>query len=147
MVEVARERCPQTKVTFQVRDMCCTGIEDGWADMVTGSYALRNAPVLDDALVEIRRILKPGGSAAFLDFAKPPAAWQQSIQIPLLKFWGGFWGWVLHGGPEHAYIAESLRQFPDRIALRERFVRRGFKLKQSRNCFGGMLEILVLVRE
>jgi ubiquinone/menaquinone biosynthesis methyltransferase len=147
MVEVARERCPQTNVTFQVRDMCHTGIEGGWADFVTGSYALRNAPVLDDAFTEIRRVLKPGGWAVFLDFAKPPAAWRQSLQIPLLKFWGGFWGWVLHGGPEHAYIAESLRQFPDRIALREQFARHGFRLHRSRNCFGGMLEILVLVRE
>lgn len=147
MIAVSRERYPQPNLDFRVRDMCRTGIEDGWADIVTGSYALRNAPVLDDALVEIRRMLKPGGCAAFLDFAKPPAQWRQSLQIPLLKFWGGFWGVVLHGGPEHAYIAESLRQFPDRVALREKFARHGFKLTQSQNCFGGMLEILVLTRE
>lgn len=147
MIEVARERCAQPNVNFAVRDMCRTGLEDGWADVVTGSYALRNAPVLDDALTEIRRVLKPGGCAAFLDFAKPPARWRQSLQLPLLKAWGGFWGLVLHGGPEHAYIAESLRQFPDRIALRQQFARHGFKLQHSRNCFGGMLEILVLVRE
>jgi len=147
MVEVARERCPTGHVTFVVKDMAQTGLADGWADIVTGSYALRNAPVLDDALAEIRRILRPGGCAAFLDFAKPAARWRQSLQLPLLKFWGGFWGVVLHGGPEHAYIAESLRQFPDRIALRKQIVRHGFRLHQSRNCFGGMLEILVLVRE
>jgi demethylmenaquinone methyltransferase/2-methoxy-6-polyprenyl-1,4-benzoquinol methylase len=147
MIEVARERCSLPNVSFRVEDMCRTGIEGGWADVVTGSYALRNAPVLDDALAEIRRLLRPGGWAAFLDFAKPPARWRQSLQFPLLKYWGGFWGLVLHGGPEHAYIAESLRQFPDRIALREKFVRHGFRLRQSRNCFGGMLEILVLFRE
>jgi ubiquinone/menaquinone biosynthesis C-methylase UbiE len=54
---------------------------------------------------------------------------------------------VLHGGPEHAYIAESLRQFPDRSALREKFSQHGFRVQHSRNCFGGMLEILVLTRE
>jgi len=146
MIDVARERCPKANVSFLVKDMCRTGIADGWADVVTGSYALRNAPVLDDALVEIRRILKPGGCAAFLDFAKPPARWRQSLQIPMLKFWGAFWGVVLHGGPEHAYIAESLRQFPDRVALREQFARHGFQLRQARDCFGGLLEILALVR-
>ena len=146
MVEVARERCPLVNVSFRVGDMCHTALPDGWADVVTGSYALRNAPVLDDALTEVRRILKPGGVAAFLDFAKPPGRWRQSLQIPLLKFWGGFWGVVLHGGPEHAYIAESLRQFPDRVALRARFARHGFLLEHSRDCFGGMLEILVLKR-
>ena len=148
MVEVARERSPPSNVRFLVGDMCHTGIADGWADVVTGSYALRNAPVLDDALAEMRRILKPGGWAAFLDFAKPPARWRQSCQIPLLKLWGGCWGLLLHGGrPRHAYIAESLRQFPDRIALRERFAAHGFRLHKARDCFGGLLEILVFVRD
>jgi len=146
MVEVARSCCDQANVTFQVQDMCRTDVPDGWADVVTGSYALRNAPVLDEALREVRRLLKPGGWAVFLDFAKPPARWKQSLQLPLLKAWGGFWGVVLHGGPEHAYIAESLRQFPDRVALRERFTWHGFTLRGARNCFGGMLEILAFVR-
>jgi demethylmenaquinone methyltransferase/2-methoxy-6-polyprenyl-1,4-benzoquinol methylase len=147
MVAVARSRCTQPNVSFRAQDMCRTDIPEGWADVVTGSYALRNAPVLDDALREVRRILKPGGQAAFLDFAKPPARWRQSLQLPLLKAWGGFWGLVVHGRPEHAYIAESLRQFPDRLALREQFARHRFRLRAARNCFGGMLEILVLVRE
>lgn len=144
MIEVARARCPQPQISFRAADMCRTGIPDGWADVVTGSYALRNAPVLDDAFREVRRLLKPGGHAAFLDFAKSPARWRQQLQFPLLKFWGGFWGLVIHGGPEHAYIAESLRQFPDRQALREQIARHGFQLRAARNCFGGMLEILLL---
>jgi ubiquinone/menaquinone biosynthesis methyltransferase len=147
MLEVARSRCPQSRVSFRAADMCHTGIADGWADVVTGSYALRNAPVLDDALREVRRVLKPGGTAAFLDFSKSPAHWRQALQLPLLKCWGGFWGLVIHGGPEHAYIAESLRQFPDRQALRQQVARHGLQLHTARNCFGGMLEILVLERE
>ena len=147
MIEVARSRCPQPGVRFVAADMCHTGLADGCADVVTGSYALRNAPVLDDALHEVRRLLRPGGQAAFLDFAKPPARWRQALQLPLLKAWGGFWGLVIHGGPEHAYIAESLRQFPDRVALRRMVERHGLRPTASRNCFGGMLEILLLTRE
>jgi len=147
MIEVARHRCPSENVRFSVADMCRTQLPDGWADVVTGSYALRNAPVLDDALREVHRLLKPGGYAAFLDFAKSPVRWQQALQLPLLKWWGGFWGIVIHGGPEHAYIAESLRQFPDRKALRAQLERHGFELQRTRSCFGGMLEILVLRRD
>lgn len=146
MIEVARSRCESSGVAFQAEDMCHTSVADGWADVVTGSYALRNAPVLDDALREVRRILKPGGCAAFLDFSKSPVRWRQAMQLPLLKFWGGLCGVVLHGRPEHAYIAESLRQFPDRIVLREEFVRHGFRLHAAHNCFGGMLQILLLVK-
>ncbi len=144
MLAVARARHRHPNLQFQVGDMCRTGLDAGCADVVAGSYALRNAPVLDDALVEIRRLLRPGGCAAFLDFAKPPSAWRQAWQIRLLKFWGSFWGLVLHGRPEHAYIAESLRQFPDRRALREHFARHDFHLTHARSCFAGMLEILVL---
>jgi len=147
MIEVARQRSRFAQVSFQAEDMCRTTVADGWADLVTGSYALRNAPVLDDAFREIRRMLKPGGCAAFLDFSKSPARWRQSLQLPLLKFWGGFWGIVLHGGPEHAYIAESLRQFPDRVALREKIAGHGFRLEATRKCFGGMLEILVMRKQ
>jgi ubiquinone/menaquinone biosynthesis methyltransferase len=146
MIEVARTRSPAANITFKAEDMCHTSVASGWADVVTGSYALRNAPVLDDAFREVHRMLKPGGQAAFLDFSKSPAKWRQSLQLPLLKFWGGFWGVVLHGGPEHAYIAESLRQFPDRLALREKVTQHGFRLSVTRKCFGGMLEIVTFVK-
>lgn len=146
MIDVAKARCERTNVSFRAADMCRTGVPEGWADFVTGSYALRNAPVLDDALREVRRILRPGGHAAFLDFSKSPVRWRQPLQFHLLKLWGGFWGCVLHGGPEHAYIAESLRQFPDRRALRTKIAEHGFRLAANRDCFGGMLEILVLER-
>jgi ubiquinone/menaquinone biosynthesis methyltransferase len=147
MIEVARTRSQAANITFKAEDMCRTSVADGWADVVTGSYALRNAPVLDDAFREVHRILQPGGCAAFLDFSKSAAKWRQSLQLPLLKFWGGFWGVVLHGRPEHAYIAESLRQFPDRLALREKIVQHGFRLGAARKCFGGTLEIVVMVKD
>lgn len=144
MVEIARTRCQRMNASFIVGDMCHTTLRDNSVDIVTGSYALRNAPVLGDALTEVQRILKPGGQAAFLDFAKSPVRWRQALQLPLLKCWGGLWGILIHGGPEHAYIAESLRQFPDRVALRSHFIEHDLHLIKSRNCFGGMLEILVL---
>jgi len=75
----------------------------------------------------------------------------------LLKCWGGFWGLVIHGGPKQAYTVESLRQSPDRQALRRQVERwqverwqverHGLQLHAARNCFGGMLGILVLERE
>jgi demethylmenaquinone methyltransferase/2-methoxy-6-polyprenyl-1,4-benzoquinol methylase len=149
MLEVAQRRTknlPASQVRFLACDMCDTGLPQESVDVVTGSYALRNAPVLNDALREVHRILRPGGYAAFLDFAKSAKRWQQAVQLPLLKWWGGLWGCIIHGGPEHAYIAESLRQFPSRVELRHRFSQRGFMVETAMNCFGGMLEI-VLVRK
>lgn len=146
MVEVARRRAAQARVRFRTGDMCRMDFPDGWADIITGSYALRNAPVLDNVLREVHRVLKPGGHAAFLDFAKSPIRWRQSLQLPLLKAWGGLWGILIHGAPEHAYIAESLRQFPDRGEIRILLSNAGFELLGSRNYFGGLLEALYLQR-
>ena len=88
----------------------------------------------------------PPPSRGFAPRGSGPVRWRQALQLPLLKCWGGFGGLVIHGGPEHAYIAESLRQFPDRHALRAQVARHGFELRAARNCLGGMLEILLLVR-
>lgn len=144
MLAVARQRCTLPHLAFRQADMCRLNLPGGWADVVTGSYAIRNAPVLDDALGEIHRVLRPGGWAALLDFSKSPSRLLQRLQLPLLKGWTSLCSILVHGAPEHAYIAESLRLFPDRLALRERLRAHGFTVQSSRPCFGGMLELLFL---
>lgn len=111
-------------------------------DIVTGGYALRNAPDLNQAIDEIARVLRPGGSAAFLDFSKPRNAIGQQLTHFALKFWGGLWGFLLHGNPDvYGYIADSLKLYPDRAELQQRFQVRGFVSLKSIPFFGGLLEI------
>ena len=145
MIDLARQRQIPKNLSFAQGDMCDTRIEDDSVDIVTGSYALRNAPDFGNALVEIKRILKPGGVAAFLDFSKPS---QRSLQVAehwLLKSWGSFWGLALHRNHEvYAYIAESLALFPDRTQLRDRLSNGGFTISASRRFYFGVLELLVL---
>jgi len=125
--------------------MCATEFPDGSVDIVTGSYALRNASDLPRAIREIGRILKPGGTAAFLEFAKPRMAALRGPQRFLLRNWCGFWGFLFHGSREiHGYIAESLAAFPDRERLLEDFRTQGFDLVTSGRFFFGITELLVL---
>ena len=122
-------------------------LPDASIDILTGGYALRNAPDLDRALAEITRVVKPGGHAAFLDFSKPANARAQRRCLWLLAAWGGFWGWLLHGNPEvYRYIAASLQRYPDRDALRRTLEGLGWQVLGIRRPFGGMLEILWLRR-
>ena len=91
-------------------------------DIVTGGYALRNAPDLGTAIDEISRVLKPCGVAAFLDFSKPSGKILQKMEYWALKTWTGPWGTLLHRNREvYRYIAESLQPFPDRSQLRDIF--------------------------
>ncbi len=139
MLAIARERNRFGNVHFTRRNMNSTGCAPESVDVVTGSYALRNAPSLGPVLDEIRRILKPGGVAAFLDFAKPANRFLQVPEYWLLKSWCGLWGFVLHRNPEiHGYIAASLEAFPDRMRLRRLFVEKGFEPKLSRAFFLGI---------
>ncbi len=143
MLDLARINNPPANVRFLQCDMCTTGLPDALADIVTGSYALRNAPDLQSALREIHRILKPGGTAAFLDFSKPESRFGQHITYGLLKVWGGFWGLLLHGNPEvYAYIAESLEHFPDRLELRRQLAENGFTDVRARKFFFGIVKLV-----
>lgn len=118
---------------------------DDSVDLVTGSYALRNAPDLQVALAEIHRVLKPGGTAAFLDFSKAPSRVSQIIQYGLLRFWGGLWGLLLHGNPAvHGYIAASLQNYPSRPELDTLFEASGYEKQLSRLFYGGMTELILL---
>ncbi len=145
MLAIARKRDPRGAVRLTRQDMSAMGVATASTDIVAGSYALRNAPDLEWALDEIARILKPGGIAAFLDFAKPAIRRLRAPEYWLLRTWCGFWGLVLHGNPEiHAYIAPSLEIFPDRARLRAMFAERGFEPVASRAFFLGITELLVL---
>jgi len=71
MLAIARDRNRFPNVRFERGDLCDLPFPDGSADVVTGSYALRNAPDLRKAVAEVHRVLSPGGVAAFLDFSNP----------------------------------------------------------------------------
>jgi len=144
MLDLARRRC-LPDVIFSRQDMCRLSFQDESVHIVTGGYALRNAPSLEDALAEIRRVLKPGGTAAFLDFSKSANKVPQVMGHIILKTWGSFWGLLLHRNPEvYAYIDETLRRFPDRMALHRLFDEMGFEVALSRLLYFGMLELVVL---
>ncbi len=147
MLAVARRRSRFPGVRFLQGDMTATPAPASSVDIVTGSYAVRNAPDLRQAFEEIHRILKPGGVAALLDFSKPSSPRVQRFQYALLRNWCGLWGLLLHGNPEiHAYIAASLAAYPDRSALRTLIEDCGLRVVTSRPFYFGVLELLVLTK-
>jgi demethylmenaquinone methyltransferase/2-methoxy-6-polyprenyl-1,4-benzoquinol methylase len=145
MLDLARERNGFPNVRFEPGDMGALPFADGSVDVLTGSYALRNAPELRSALAEIRRVLADDGTAAILDFSRPESPLLQKLQFLLLKVWCGSWGFLLHGTPEvHGYVAESLALFPDRRRLAGILRAEGFEVVSSRRFFFGITELLLL---
>ncbi len=69
----------------------------------------------------------------------------QTVEAFLLKFWGGLWGWILHGDPDvYLYIAESLARFPDRRQLALMFRSQGFEVQSSELFFLGVVQRIAL---
>ena len=144
MLRRARARTPATNVAYHTAGMQALPFPDQSYDIVTGGYALRNAPSLSQALREIYRVLKPGGIAAFLEFSASSRKPLRRLQYALLRFWGGLWGFLFHGNPEvYSYIAESLSLFPDAVELLALLRSHGFIHPRSRMLLGGFLALTV----
>lgn len=63
-------------------------LADGCADTVVLAYALCTIPEPHAALVEVRRILKPGGRLVFLEHGQAEPGWQRGLQERLNCVWG-----------------------------------------------------------
>ncbi len=148
MLEVACNRSPSRRVRYVSGDMQTLCLDSDSVSIITGGYALRNAPDLQSTLKEISRVLKPGGTAAFLDFSKSSRRMGQAFEYRLLHTWGSLWGLVLHGNPAvYAYIAESLRSYPDRMKLRGWLQDTGLQVTASKPLFWGIAELTLCRKE
>ena len=148
MLQKAKGRAIKGKTVFSLQDMSMAAIATASVDLLTGGYALRNSPDLSKTISEIRRILKPGGTAAFLDFSKPSSPLLQKTEILFLQLWGAIWGLLLRSNPDtFMYIARSLRHFPHRHGLHEKIRSGGFEILRSKLFFGGIVEVLIARKE
>lgn len=145
MIDLAKRKNKYSNINFVIGDMHSLPFADSVFDIVTGGYALRNAPSLERALKEVHRVLKPGGTALFLDFSKSERKVVQKIAYNVLKYWGNMWGILLHGNPAiYGYIAESLQLYPDRKKLRTIFRKLGFEISHTRYFLCGVIELTCL---
>jgi ubiquinone/menaquinone biosynthesis C-methylase UbiE len=84
LLEVARRECPNGNTTFEIQNACALTYPDETFDSVVGSSVLHHLEI-DDALREIARVLKPGGSIYFTEpnMMNPQIAAQKNI--PAIK--------------------------------------------------------------
>jgi demethylmenaquinone methyltransferase / 2-methoxy-6-polyprenyl-1,4-benzoquinol methylase len=87
-------------------------------DLITVAFGFRNLVNYRDGLIEILRVLRPGGMAAILEFSTPPnrlfGAFYRFYSTRILPRVGA----LISGVPEaYTYLPESVRQFPAAPAL------------------------------
>ena len=114
-------------VRFLGGDMTSLPFASASFDLVTTGYGLRNVPDLTAAIVEIARVLKPGGRLLSLDFNRPEAAVIRGAYLWYLTAVGSILGWVLHRDPDtYRYIPASIRRYPGARGVAERLAANGF---------------------
>jgi ubiquinone/menaquinone biosynthesis methyltransferase len=154
MVHLARERgraahpAPAAATAvFTVGDMMSLPVPDASFDVITTGYGLRNVPVLDDAIREIHRVLKPGGRLLSLDFNRPASAPLRAAYLTYLTIVGSTVGLALHGDPDtYRYIPESIKRYPGAEAVVGRLREAGFREARWEPVLGGLMAIHVATK-
>lgn len=114
-------------------------LADNSVDMVSIAFGIRNVTDRDKALVDMHRVLKPGGRFVCLEFSHMPSRPLQSLYdaysfklIPPM-------GTLIAGEREaYQYLVESIRQFPKPQAFLSRLEAAGFARPQVELLSGGI---------
>ncbi len=108
-------------------DALALPFRDASLDLITIAFGYRNLANYRAGLIEMRRVLRPGGALAILEFTQPPNAtfaalynWYSRKILPIL-------GGLISGAPEaYHYLPESVRKFPDAPELARMMQESGF---------------------
>ena len=137
-----------------VLDACCgTGdlaiampFADGSFDAVTVGFGVRNVDDLEGALVELRRVLRPGGRLGILEITRP-----RGVLAPFYRLWFDgvvpLLGKVLPGGSAYTYLPASVRRFPGPAELADVIAGAGFGDVCVRLFAGGIVALHTAVGE
>jgi demethylmenaquinone methyltransferase/2-methoxy-6-polyprenyl-1,4-benzoquinol methylase len=113
----------------------------GHFDGVSIAFGLRNVTRKEVALAEMKRVLKPGGVAAVLEFSqvwaplKPAYDWYSFNVLPRLG------RLVTRDDASYRYLAESIRMHPDQAALKAMMEQAGFDRVEVHNLTAGVVAL------
>lgn len=144
MIALAAAKTPPTgsRPFFLIGDMMALPFPDRSFDLVTTGYGLRNVPLLETALREIARVLRPGGRLLSLDFNRPDNAFIRGIYLGYLHAVGGALGWALHGDADtYRYIPATIRLYPGAERLAAMMRQHGFSSATWIPVLGGLMAI------
>jgi len=137
MMHAGRPRCPR-----QIQWLAGTAEEIPVAndsiDSVMIAFGIRNVTQIEDALIEILRVLRPGGHFYCLEFSQPVAfirpvyEWYSKKVIPRL-------GACVSGNRgAYQYLIDSIEGFPAQDALKSIIEQAGFQNVAYRNLSFGI---------
>lgn len=111
-------------------------------DALAIAFGLRNLESAQRGLLEMYRVLKPGGSIVVLEFSKPTnALFDRLFQFYFFNVLPRIGSFVSRHNHAYSYLPKSVRDFPDQPQLSELLTACGFERAGYINLSGGIAAI------
>jgi len=140
MMAIGREKCRylSPKPNFVLGSAEQIPFPDATFDAVTIAFGLRNFDHRARCLAEIRRVLKPGGQLAVLEFAVPRNRHWKKIYLFYFRHVLPLVGRLVGSGAAYGYLVDSVLAFPRYEALCDEFRAAGFSAVRFQPYTGGV---------
>lgn len=129
----------QGRIGWVCGDAQALPFDDRTADAVTIAFGIRNVADRAAALSEFRRVLKPGGRLAVLEFSHMTVPMLQKLydtySFNVIPRMGEL---VASDRDSYQYLVESIRKFPKQELFREEVEAAGFSSVSVTNFSGGI---------
>jgi demethylmenaquinone methyltransferase/2-methoxy-6-polyprenyl-1,4-benzoquinol methylase len=141
MLEIARRKADadSRSIPFVEGDALRLPFADETFDAVTIAFGLRNLAGVADGLRELRRVLKPGGRLAVLEFSSPVVpGFKALFRFYFTRVLPHIGGLVSGSRGAYEYLPDSVSRFPDQKRLAELMRAEGFERVEYSNLTGGI---------
>jgi demethylmenaquinone methyltransferase / 2-methoxy-6-polyprenyl-1,4-benzoquinol methylase len=144
MLLLARQKAARRGVRahFMEADALRLPLPDASLDLVATAFGFRNLTNYRHGLVEMARVLRPGGVAAILEFSQPPHPMVRALYSFYSRWLLPAIGGAVSGSREaYAYLPESVRRFPGAEELAGDMERAGFQQVRFERMTAGIVAL------
>ena len=141
-IAAGKTRNEKESIPFIEGDAMSLPFADDAFDAVTIAFGLRNLSNFADGLTELRRILKPGGTLAVLEFSSPVIpGFRELFNFYFTQVLPRVGGVVSGSRGAYEYLPDSVSKFPDQKGLVSLMRSTGFDEVDFTNLTGGIAAI------
>jgi demethylmenaquinone methyltransferase / 2-methoxy-6-polyprenyl-1,4-benzoquinol methylase len=144
MLVVGRDRLFDAgiaNVSFSQADAEALPFPDDCFHCVSIGFGLRNVTDKDRALIEMQRVLRPGGRLVVLEFSKPTHPLIGSAYAAFQRLWPPVGRLVTGEAAPYRYLVESIQRHPEQKVLKLMMCDAGFEDVAYENLLGGIVAI------
>lgn len=144
MLEIAFGKNAKTalRIPYVEADGMNLSFADDAFDAVTIAFGLRNFSNWHNGLIELHRVLKPGGKLVILEFSTPVLpGFRQLFQFYFSSVLPRIGGAVSGSRGAYEYLPDSVSRFPDQKNLANMMTEVGFGSVEYKNLTGGIAAI------